>query len=717
MGEESPEASLEEPQTHIAIKPIGPPLKPPSHLYKAAKDWGPKFFKSGKEYIDEKRQAWARLKRMMTNELPFDAWYWPESEIDTYIKQRSYGIDEEPLRKRTNETISIAQYVHHFAEGAFQAVFQSEPWFSITAEATVDEPSVEDLRFSTAQKMENLMARYFRKAFFKEAAYQVFQWVGLLGSCGGMVRWHEKSVRQYFKAVEVDQFGNAKGDAKVFSENKTVCAEPLFDVLPPDKVYVDPTATTSDVQKWYGVGTCSKITRAEVMARFESKVFTLNEKEFKKRWGEPGSAGGSDPTSEDIAYDNDRSELDEAIDNLKIWQYHGLIPTDKGDIESVAVWITEKGADNCDDGVLVKLHEGTALHCGLRPAVWAQYTPWVGPYGLGTVQPHFSKVWMISHLQNLLTDCLELVVNPRYQIVENSVAHRSLMEKDGDVAYPGQNLLVGQIDKEVKSYPLAQVDLGALSAHLQQLRGEFQMETGVDDNTLGVSNREKTATEVSRMTQQAAGPLSVRLEMLGETFLDPTCTLFLNTVQQYELSDQVISVIDGQGMPTTVTLTADELKTGKYLIQSVITSEDTNRIAVIQSLERILPQLPNLKQMLNSEGYDLKQTPIVREYFGRNRIPRLAQIITPLPPQPEQPMGPDGMPMDGQGAMPPPGMEGPPMPPGAGPMGPPMPAQATAPTGSLNDFRGPMGDGSDEDMLFKQLQDVARIAEGMSMQQ
>lgn len=704
LGEESPEALSEELQAQIVIEPIGPPAKPPTYLYKAAKDWCPQFFNAGKQYIDRKRQAWDRLKYMFVNQLPLSFWNKTKSEIDDYLSRSDLSFDDEqPLRKRNDETISIAQYVLHFAEGAFQAVFQAEPWFSVTAEAEIDKPSTEDLSFSTAQKMENYLGRVMRKAFFKEHAYQVFQWLALLGSCGGQVRWWEKRVVQNFSLTKIRPDGNAIGKTEVFQEEKIVFAEPCFDVLPPDQVFVDPSARTSNVQKWYGIGTCSEITRAEAIGLFETKVFTLNEKAFKERWGEPGSASGSDTITEDVAYDTERGDLDEAIDNLRLWQYHGLIPTKKGDIESVAVWITEKGAENCDSGIIVKLHEGTALHYGLRPFVWANYTPWQGPYGLGSVEPHFSKIWIISHLQNLLTDCLELIVNPQWQIVDNSRAHLSLQEKDGDINYPGKKFIVGQIDKEIKSYPAPEVNIGALSMHLQQLRGEFQMETGVDDNTLGVGNREKTASEVNYMSQQAAGPLSVRLEMLGETFLDPTLTLFLHTIQQYELSDQVISVIDGQGIPATVMITAEELKTGKYSVQSIITSEDTNRLGIINSLQQILPNLMDYKQMVNSEGFDLKVTPVIREYFGRTRIPRINQVIQPLPPPPpeqeEMPM--EGGPLPGQGAEAPPG-----------PMPPQSPSNPTDLTGGYGDGRGPIGDGSDTDNLAKIHQDLMSPVQG-----
>jgi hypothetical protein len=283
----------------------------------------------------------------------------------------------------------------------------------------------------------------------------------------------------------------------------------------------------------------------------------------------------------------------------------------------------------------------------------------------------------------------------------------------GQEVFPGKIWSVDEIDEDVKALDMPQINIQALISQIQHLEAQLQQRIG-GEGALGSSKRQ-TASEIHYLTEKSNAPLSVRLSLFADTFLDPMLDLVLATVQQYELRDQAIVIQDSQGNPHRVTITNEELSTGKYSVMSALSRDDTQRIAYTQTLERVLPTLAQLQPMAEAENHRIRLVPIVKDFLRRLRVPRVDQTVEPIPPQELKRMQQQVIAQQQGGANPPQSTPQPQqqemMPQTQMEMGQQM--SPSAPTGQAG---GPMGTGTDADMVSQLLQEFAAQTEGRSYQ-
>jgi len=234
---------------------------------------------------------------------------------------------------------------------------------------------------------------------------------------------------------------------------------------------------------------------------------------------------------------------------------------------------------------------------------------------------------------------------------------------------------------------------------------DLQNRLNVGQPTSILTGGEKTASEIHKLAQQESTPVINRLDMFKEDFIDPFLTLSLALLQQFTLKDKNIPIKDSKGIEQYVTLTADEIRTGKYSVEATLSRPDQMSLAEAQTLERVLPILVNLKALLQQEEEVLAFTPLLRNLLKKLRVEPLDEIIRPLTPQEKAAIQQQMMMQQQQQGM------GPPMPraPGPGPGGPGT--QIPEPLG------GPMGPTPTNDNLIMQLlQANAQDMEGRTSQ-
>jgi hypothetical protein len=214
---------------------------------------------------------------------------------------------------------------------------------------------------------------------------------------------------------------------------------------------------------------------------------------------------------------------------------------------------------------------------------------------------------------------------------------------------------------------------------IQHLERMIQQATNTVDATHVVGENRKTATQSHNEQEMISLPVTVRMEMFAQNFLEPALDMALVMIQENLGGNQQVVVKGRDGIEKPLMISEREIKTGKYRVRANLDKQDQMRIAKAQSIERVIPVIsnPNVQQMLMAERKIIKIGPMIQEYLKFMDIDD-ELVISDAPPPP--PMPPGG----------PPGMGGPPMPPGGPPnAGPPQPGQR--PPLQLVRGGGPMG--------------------------
>jgi hypothetical protein len=597
---------------------------------------------------------------------------------------------------RSDFVTSITPIVQSFSNRGHAAIFSSDRPFAVTPEDPTG--SIEDDDFPTSEKLEQLLNIRINQGGWSTQLYMALQDFVIFPATFGKIHYYEKTIpRRIFS-----QYGVAFRDVPAY-------ACPILDVVDMDRVLMDWEAKSSDVQRWHGIGHRVDIPFHRVAERYREGVFHLNGAEVHRKWG---NTGGSWLTrSEGWQDDRTRSDYDNKLTQLTAWEYHGLISQPNGTYtEGLLTVLTDRGAEDTGSGIIVRLQRGSALDCGLRPFVSAQFTPMPGPYGIGAIEPHLDVVYYLSQLYNLFIDCVRIGASPTICAPPTSeLFTRAKAGSGGNTWYPGKTLPAYQRG-DIWTLDIPLPNLPSLVNLIQHFERMLETRTGVSDAMLGMADRQKTATEAHGLFQALSIPLATRMKMFQADFLDPALQIALAMLQQYQAGPQQISFRGKDGKDKPVMISEEELSTGKYRVRSTMDREDQTRIAKAQSIERVLPLLakPEIQMALQQEGASVSLTQMIRRYLDFVGIDDVDGVILQNR-QVAMPMAANGGGRPGMppGAMPPFGM----MP--GGPPGPgvPMPGGPSSPgqRAPLQLVRrgGPMGpEPTDQNALAQMLQTI-----------
>lgn len=616
------------------------------------------------EHVKSKAQTWKLLEDLYRSRRPLSCWHTESGGLRVALQDAQNSW-------RSDETVAVSPIVNSFVHKAFRRIFPSKSdYLEVKAAPSLSNQSQNDIEFSVTTKLTRAIIEDLREGHFRSNFIQFLLYLGVFGASGIKTGWFEREIT----STMLDPLSG-----RTISTGRVVIQCPKIYAIKPQNLLLDWNARDCNVQAWPAIGDKTEINYYTVMERFNAGTYKYNRKEVEKRW-KYGSDQESPGTGETVYFTDTWSDtsISESPPSsiLWAWEFHGKVPNKKrnGWTEVVMTVLTDQGADSPSAGVLVRLQEGTIINTGYRPYVYTNFLPVGEVFSPGQIEPNLNLIHSMSTLLNIMINNSK-VVNRLWLARKFSPAYRELNDsKDGDIFSTGRVIGVDEMD-DIKEFPVPGYPAQEISSLYQYLQNSYERKTMESDTTLGLSQREKTATEASVLAQMASTPYDNIVSWIDEDCLYPLGKLFMAQIQQFADNDRIIEVPGRNGQSEQVILTAEEVQNGAYWIEWLVDLPDQMKVAKAQSLERALPALMQLQPMLAQEGYTIDFAVLLRRYLGYLGIERIDQVIRQMTeqeqaamfaamgPPPEEP--PPGEPSPG--AMPPPGV----IPPDAG--SPPMP--------------------------------------------
>lgn len=649
---------------------IGPDLPPKASqkFQKNAMEFFSWWAGEAYQYSLEGRDQRNLIRDLYESRRPLDKWThsgrWTRNDEEAALAQQKRQY------RRSNFVVNPTPIIQSLSNRAHRMIFASDNPFPVKVVDPVD--SVEDAAFPTSDKLSQLLWQRLQQGRIETRVFETWQDGLCFGSMLGKWHWFTRSIPRRLRT--------SSGRVATFEELAYEC--PIMETLDQDYFLADWEAKNNDVQRWQCVGNRIKMPVFRVHQRFKEGVFDLNFDEVRRRWPDAFGSGSLEDGEQKGWRDLASYRTNNQMPGVMAWEGHGLIPDERGEfVEGTLTVLSDINAETPRDGVIVRLKVGTALDCGMRPYSVGHYTPMPRAFGQSIIEPNLDIIYYLSNLVNLFIDCTRYSVNP--VIVGDPAfinALKAMKDQNGNVLFPG--LLIPSSDPtSVKTLKLEFNHANELLRLIEYLEHQLERRTGVSETTLGISQREKTATEAMTLSDAISTPLAIRTQLWARDFMEPGLNIALSMLQQFTQDSLTIMLRGADGMEQPVTIEADELRTGKYHVTAVLDRQDEMRLAKAQTLERILPTLAKVQPLLANEGFQISFQGVLKKYLELIGVDGIDRIITVMPPPPPMPLGPDGMPL-------PPG-EGPP--PGIGPGGAPPPMLPPGGGGPLAENGGPMG--------------------------
>ncbi len=651
---------------------IAPVPLPSKRLQNEAFEYVTDWCKASYDFVKRKTDKWHLLEDLYHNRRDLGSWTTgPDLSLTENRAGLKQTVGNRKERWQSDIILAPSYIVDSWADRAYQAVFHGPEWLSVLPENIQGGP-VTDAQYPTSYKLQELLLSRLTQGQIHVRLYEILQHLVLFGSVYAKLFWYSKSVTRHRWNYET---------LEVVSSSEKIFDCPVVQVIPLDRLLVDWTASHGDVQRHSGIGHRVDRTYEQIKESFDRGVYNLNEAEFVERWKntEPAPSTGAEELLRDE--DSDDPESD-PMRKLAIWEWHGQIPTSEGHKECLCTFVTERGAESPEDGIMIRFTDSPVLWSGLRPFLSAHYTPLAGPFGLGAVESNLDLLHAISQFISQSQDNARLTANAQLIVRRGSSAARQISAED-DVVYPGKVWTVDD-PKDIQPFPNLNFPQNDVNNLINYLNSLLEKRTTVSDITLGMSGRSKSATEANILQENALSPFSTRIDLFARSFIEPLGRIGLSMLQQFLLDDQFIAVKDSNGADVPLVVTAREIQSGLYRVAATLTRQESTRIAKAQSIERALPTLAQFQPILAQEGFQISFSELLKRYLdligveGADRI--FGRVQPGGSPNASMPTGAGGIPAQMPGAgnrgvsrsdVPPPLVEN------GGPMG-PEPSDANA---------------------------------------
>lgn len=559
---------------------------------------------SSREFVNRKVERWKLLEDLYHNRRELNHWG-ARSVLDRTGLGSPRSKDPAARRNQWQSDIVLAPsyIVDTWADRAYQAIFSGPEWLTVIPEALQEGEEDEDSRFPASYKLQELLVTRLAEGRIHVRLYEILQHLVLYGSVYAKIFWYSKGVRTNrwsWETLEVTEDYDRLFDC------------PVIQVIPLDRLLPDWTADHGDVQRHTGIGHRVDKTYDHVIEQFGRGTYNLNRSKVEERWG-TGEAWSRE-ADDGLLRDEDAAGISSPdTPRLTIWEWHGRIPSGDGQRECLCSIVTDAGAPNPEDGVMVRLTEGPVLWSGFRPFLSAHYTPMPGPFGVGAVESNLDLIHAISQFISQSQDNTRLTANAQLIVRRGSSAARQIYSDD-DAVYPGKVWMVDD-PNDIQPFPALNFPQHEVNHLIDYLNSLLERRTNVSDMTLGVPGGGKTATEAHILQDAALSPFATRTDLFARSFLEPLGRIALCMLQQFLLDDQIITVRDYSGREFPLTVTAQEIHDGRYRVAASLTRRDSSRIARAQSIERVLPTLARFQPILAAEGVRISFTELIKRYL------------------------------------------------------------------------------------------------------
>jgi hypothetical protein len=615
---------------------IAPVPLPSKRLQNEAFAYVTDWCKASYDFVKRKTDKWHLLEDLYHNRRDLGSWTTgPDLSLTENRAGLKQTVGNRKERWQSDIILAPSYIVDSWADRAYQAVFHGPEWLSVLPENIQGGP-VTDAQYPTSYKLQELLLSRLSQGQIHVRLYEILQHLVLFGSVYAKLFWYSKSVTRHRWNYET---------LEVVSSSEKIFDCPVVQVIPLDRLLVDWTANHGDVQRHSGIGHRVDRTYEQIKESFDRGVYNLNEAEFVERWKNTEPAPGTG--AEELLRDEDSGDPEsDPMRKLTIWEWHGQIPTSEGHKECLCTFVTERGAESPEDGIMIRLTDSPVLWSGLRPFLSAHYTPLAGPFGLGAVESNLDLLHAISQFISQSQDNARLTANAQLIVRRGSSAARQISAED-DVVYPGKVWTVDD-PKDIQPFPNLNFPQNDVNNLINYLNSLLEKRTTVSDITLGMSGRSKSATEANILQENALSPFSTRIDLFARSFIEPLGRIGLSMLQQFLLDDQFIAVKDSNGADVPLVVTAREIQSGLYRVAATLTRQESTRIAKAQSIERALPTLAQFQPILAQEGFQISFSELLKRYLdligveGADRI--FGRVLPGGSPNASMPAGAPGMP-------------------------------------------------------------------------
>lgn len=578
------------------------------------------WLKSSREFSMRRLERWKLLEDLYHNRRDLASWN----------ARESVGVSGQSLAAPNDRTgrdrawqsdiiLCPAYIVDTWADRAYQAIFSGPEWLTVVPEKSFY-PTPSDIKFPTSFKLQELLTSRLAQGGAHTRIYEALQSLCLYGSVFAKISWRPHSCPS--KRWDRESFDIIEEDTEFYD-----C--PIIELIPLDRVLLDWRANHSDIQRHSGIGHIVEKSYEEILEMFNLGVYNVNRDEFASEWRESGTqqAVMSGALGEP---DETRGLSFPEKTRFSVWEWHGRIPTSAGKKEIICAIVTELDADSIDDGLIIRISDYPALWSGLRPFVCAHYTPVPGSLGVGAVETNLDLIHSISQFLSQSQDNARLTANAQLIIRRGSSAARNLSNED-DFVYPGKVWLVDD-PGDIQPFPAMGFPQAEVNSLINYLNALLEKRTSVSDTTLGISSRDKTATEAHILQESAMNTFATRADLFARSFVEPLGRLALSMIQQFVLDDQVIAVRDHSGVDVPLTVTMEEIQSGRYNVVATVTRQDSTRLAKAQSIERALPTLSQFTPVLAEEGVRVSFSELIKRYLDLLGIDAVDRVFTRISP-------------------------------------------------------------------------------------
>lgn len=501
------------------------------------------------------------------------------------------------LNWRADFTIPCSQFVDEYVTKMVRSIFATREYLvvapkSITTGEAAQE-SAEDAQFSTSKKIQSKLIDSSNLMKFRTRTK---------GFCKDMLIFGQGIGKEiYIDDTHTEITWNPETDQPV--ENTVTWRQGCqVRLVNPEYFLPDVQADSSDVQSWDGVGDRSPQTWEAIASRFGSEEtpgpYNIGDKEFFKRWPSADEAEAWNTNhAPRVRADSDAYSLtaEASRRNLMVWERHGLVwlgdPETGGSrpVECVNTFIT--GLDELDpsEGVFVRHQERPILNAiGLRPYLVNHFIPLSGPLGMGLIDAVQRIIFILSHLINKFIDNVRLESDAMLKRRSGTDINVGIEDyAHGDESYPGKVWDVMDM-ADLEAFTL-KANLQDLLQAIQYFDRMLQLVTAVPDATRATPVSRETATAFAgRIGQSAESAMDV-LDSVVENYLEPYGEIALAYFAMYANDDQTVRVQNAKGVPTEVTLTKEEMRSGEYTVTAALDTQEPAKISKAQALMQIAP--------------------------------------------------------------------------------------------------------------------------------
>ncbi|MGC8604977.1 MAG: portal protein [Desulfomonilaceae bacterium] len=597
------------------------------------------WLKSSRAFSQNRFDKWKLLEDLYHNRRDLSSWNARETSSVNSGEYFGRNTDDPSLSHsgwQSDIILSPSYIVDTWADRAYQSIFSGPEWLTVIPEESFYETSP-DVRYPTSFKLQELLINRLAQGQVHTRLYEALQSLCLYGTVFAKIswRWTPCASKRW-----------DRGSLGIIEEQTERFDCPVIELVPLDRILIDWRATHNDIQRHSGVGHIVDKSYEEIIEMYDLGVYNVNRKEFTEQWQK--SSLFQNPAPNSLGSPQNVEGLSSPEPNrFWVWEWHGHIPAPHGTREIICAIVTEIGSDSIDDGLIIRISDSPALWSGLRPFICAHYTPTPGPLGLGAVETNLDLIHSISQFLSQSQDNARLTANAMLVARRGSSAARSL-ENEDDFVYPGKVWLVDDPD-DIRPFPPIGFPQAEVNSLINYLNIMLEKRTSISDSSLGVSSRDKTATEAHILQESAMNTFTTRADLFARSFVEPLGKLALSMIQQFLIDDQIISVRDHSGLDVPLTVTRDEIQSGRYNVVATITRQDSTRIAKAQSIERALPTLAQFTPTLAQEGVRVSFSELIKRYLDLLGIDAVDRVFTRVRPevgkQPEvsesQPMGTD----------------------------------------------------------------------------